>query len=300
MREPQSSREYDNTKDGFIFWLSICNDDMLSMNMMKMLAQTCKLALKLLQKKIAYYKQIRKKWAPVLVHKLIPYLVFKTHPIQYNRSAMKTISALDMVYDYGFNITCACIDLFTEYERTVNQYSFTNIMFRTRKPIEFFVVLTLAGHQIFLDSVALTSYIDTGEITLDLWNTYKNIYGVDSSLYPGRYLVNLRLPTLYNPILLCKRNEDPRRDNSVSIDILMPTNTTKSNDNYVISTVSSIDFIVYHFTHAIIQFKATDKHNYNWDNYVFTFNDGLGDILRASLVQPIDNPKNGLNSTILL
>lgn len=289
------------------FWLTYCTENEenvlsqwvvigardfnVSARTLNKLSRTCKYFFSAVQWRLTRCKLLREKWSPVIAPKLYRHLLMKSHPIKYTGYAAKTIPVNEElgVGPFGVRLLDTLRPLFSEEDLASTKYAFSNVTFRARKCAPFVMIVFVANNAIMSVEVNRTDYIDTGENTPEVLAKYREEYGDNPSAYPGRYIVNLHLPTKYNPITLGKPLVQPNR-----IHFCIAENYSLSyyDGEQVADIIFNVDFTLETFTHAIVHFKTVSPVEYNWSEYGMTFNGKINSHVNStSLIRRIDSIK---------
>ncbi len=230
---------------------------------MRALACTCKWYFGIIHCKVMECNRLRDKWGPILIKKYIPYLIYRSHPFKYTGVCSKIIPIDD---NMTANVTYGLCPLdeqhrpiFSEVEHNSIQYSLVDVGFFTHKPIAFHMVLFMCSAPIVSESIQACNYIDRGPLTPRLTAIYTKKYGNDTTRWPGRYYIPMRLATTYNPIIL----------GGIYIPMFQ-LHLCIMSDN-TITMRPDFPFILEHFTHVIMKFRTVSITDYEWKNYGFRY-----------------------------
>jgi hypothetical protein len=193
------------------------------------------------------------------------------HPIKYTGRHVKVTPIGDMGYDYqGVRFLDLTSGLISSEFATAHRLAFTNVCFLTHEPKPFVCVLMLRDKAIIAVEYTVDDYIDTGELTEKEIESTKEKYGTDPLLHPGRYFIDLNLKTKINPILLGEPFIRP-----IDVRLALAENYStyfNANGEAITDIEPDTEFVADTFTHAMIHLKTVPVANYNWNDYVLTFN----------------------------
>lgn len=288
-------------------WVMIgARDFNVSSRTLNKLSRACKYFFSAVQWRLTRCKLLREKWAPVIAPKLYRYLLMKSHPIKYTGYAAKTIPINEElgVGPFGVRLLDTLHPIFSEDELAASKYAFANVSFRARRRVPFVMVVFIATNAIMSIEVNVSDYLDTGEDAPEILAKYREEYGDNPSAYPGRYIVNLHLPTKYNPITLGKPLVQPNRIHFCIARGYILSYCRSALDQGIAEQVADINFdaafVLDVFTHAVIHFKTVDciinsndssQSAYNWAEYGMTFNGKINShVMSTSLIRRIDDP----------
>jgi hypothetical protein len=175
--------------------------------------------------------------------------------------------------DLGLRVLDTGDSLYNPDFLDANKLAFTNVCFLTRHPIPFVMFLMLGNFAVYSKEVKYTDYTDLGSLSEEEKIHLHAKYHGNHMVYPGRYFIDLNLPTQINPITFGEHFIDHRL---IRLCIANKYMLTQEPDGSVSANIKFIpDFIVDYFTHAIAQFKCVSINAYDWTKYGLTFN---GDI----------------------
>lgn len=260
----------------------------ISVSQMRFLSTLCKRFFVMIQKKLKECDEIRARWGPILAKKIVPYLVGRTHPFKYSGSCVKFIPInVDIgIGQFGVRLLDTGRPIFTDEELAATRYAFANIGFFTRKPVAFSMVMFIARNPILSVEVRPDDYIDRGEAIPRDIAAYRMKYGDIKSDWPGRYYVNLNLPTRFNPVIL---GEPIISMNRLSFSI--STEYSAYCDGFIFGP-TEIDFIIDNFTHSVVKFLRVGELEYDWERYCLTYRGPINEhVWTTSLVRSRDDPK---------
>ncbi len=263
----------------------------ISLRQMHTLALTCKWFFGVVQWKLMECKQLRQKWGPVLAKKIVPYLVKRSHPFTYTGTCSKMIPIDgDIGIDaFGLRLLDTIQPVFTEAELAGVRYAFADIAFLTNHPVKFKMVLFAANYAILSAKVTEADFIDRGELSPAAAEVYRDKYGANEDLWPGRFYVSLRLPTRFNPITLGA----PIIDMNKLHFCIAETHRTTATFGLLYTPTDiffQVDFVLNFFTHAIVKFYTVNEAQYDWAKYGLTISGDVDQhVWQTSLVRYLDD-----------
>lgn len=220
-------------------------------------------------------KKQRQKYVYRFANKLPGYLMQRAYPLKFVDKIYKKIHVEEM----GYNSNGLCImdvdPLFTadDHEKINDRLvAFANVKLRARDPIDCLILVMFRNANANLLNYELNhdSWIDTGEITPQVAAHYREQYGNNTDQWPGRYVIDLKMPLRFNPILMGTHvNNLKGLGLCITQDHSYDNETNDINDNFI----ARFDpvFVIDNFTHAIIEFKiasATENDEELYNDYV--------------------------------
>jgi hypothetical protein len=249
-------------KDLYLFAKVGTGEDFISLTVLRLLSLLSKkfynvVQYRINQKKIIYVKYL-KRFANAIHKRLI------AHPITYTDIITKIIPIESM----GFtNLGLCVLDTEDNLFNPNLRYAFSNVSFLVRKPIGFSLFLMLGNFTVYSKTILPESYIDLGENNNHEYLRKK--YNDNPYSYPGRYFIDLDLPTIKNPILL---NENFLDHRTLRLTIAQHYIVQHINGGLVADINFDPEFIINYFTHAVVRLKTVSTEAYNWSNYSLCFN----------------------------
>jgi hypothetical protein len=163
--------------------------------------------------------------------------MMKHYPFQFTGRTRALISIEEM----GFNSRGIC-PLDSPVVLGVNKrHAFSNLSLRAVDPVDCFILVYARGCPILAIPVTADMYIKT-------------------NLKEGPYLLNLNMQMFSQPIML---GFDFIPYTMLSFGIVK----NLSMSTYMVRSQFDINFVVSHFTHAIIELLSVDTTAYDWDQY---------------------------------
>src|ERR1700744_2888505 len=212
---------------------------------LRALACTCKYFYTLTYESLQRIKFLRAMWEPRLATAYHRHLLAKLHPIMYTGTHEYEVPING---EMGANERGICI-----LDTNVNifpiphmKFAFANVRFVTCEPVRFYAILYVRDCAIAKCKIAESDYV--------------YIPGAEP-----RYLVNLHLPTQYNPVII-----DLSIVHAHHIAIGVGTKMKETEDIFYVDF--DLEFVMKYFVSAIVSFKTVESQKYNWDKYNFTFN----------------------------
>ncbi len=279
------SDEYLETIANIVQLALIGSDEFnIPLRVLNSLSRCCKMLFSTIQYRLSKSKKIRDNWLPKFASRLSKYLLNRDHPIKYTSSCIKTISCEQLaIDDHGIRF----LDVPGLFEDPL-RYAVANISLRAREPIDFMFLFMIVEDVVFSRRIQPSDFIDTGPITDSVKQHYLEKYGTDTSVWPGRYLINLNLPMQQNPITLGRPILDTRL-----VHIVISNNYVLTYDEYGESALDFVNdpyFIADHFTHVIANFKTIEQTAYKWDDFAITYSGKINHhVYTSSLIKRIDS-----------
>jgi hypothetical protein len=282
-----------NGTNALIPFIEICTHEFaISINHMRTLALTCKWFLGAVQRRLNWCNALRLKWGPVLAKKIVPYLVGRTHPFKYSGSRVEIIPINHDVgiNQFGVRLLDIGVPIFSGAELASTTFAFANIGFFTRRPVAFAMVMYVACNPILVVDVNVEDYIDRGAESPSDIAAYRRKYGDRRDDWPGRYYVDLNLPTRFNPITLGPSFITPNRL-CFNISPKYTIRDSAVGGHPDIEITLDVDFILANFTHSVVKFLTVGALEYDWDRYCLTYKEPVNHhVWTTSLIRSRDDP----------
>ena len=245
------------------------------------LALLCRGLHHLVQWRLSRAYAVRERWITFFAHRLRYRSIIAQHPIKYTGCRSIIIpfdtmrvsqSAIHPIADI-YGDTAA-----SPPDGTV--CALKNIWILSKNPVPF-----MAGLSVYDTPVcALSAYLydDVGDGALSEGVVRDKYGGVE----PGRYAVNLRLPTRCNYIPLAPGIAHP-----IAVGVTIGAGMTQVDDGEYVEVGISMDlaFIIANFTHMVCVFRTCAEVSHNWADYGIGCA-GLNHAYTSSLVRRIDDP----------
>jgi hypothetical protein len=282
-----------NGTNALIPFIEICTHEFaISIHHMRTLALTCKWFLGAVQRRLNWCNALRLKWGPVLAKKIVPYLVGRTHPFKYSGSRVEIIPINHDVgiNQFGVRLLDIGVPIFSGAELASTTFAFANIGFFTRRPVAFAMVMYVACNPILVVDVNVEDYIDRGAESPSDIAAYRRKYGDRRDDWPGRYYVDLNLPTRFNPITLGQPFITPNRL-CFNISPKYTIRDSAVGGHPDIEITLDVDFILANFTHSVVKFLTVGALEYDWDRYCLTYREPVNHhVWTTSLIRSRDDP----------
>ncbi len=243
-----------------IFYTEICGfNKNVSTSTYYVLALTCKELYNLIQYRLDQIRAAGLRAMPIIGKQVIARQI--AHPIEYDRSHTHVQYIDDMhCSNLGLDV------MFDFPQIPERKLAFANCSFITKYPDPHTIFMYIGTTLIYSRHVVITDYM----------RLRFPINGPDD----GRYILNLALPTRYNPILV----GSPQPSQNV-ITICM-TKYTWTDDG--INILFDVGYISTLCMGCIVRAYSCDSANYDWDKYGVFVADDLDQVCVSSLVMKMD------------
>lgn len=230
--------------------------NILPVRTMAACARACKWFFSILQRRLAWCRDLRLRWGSRLAARAVPYLVYRTHPFKYTG---RRYQCLPINWSMGVLVGLQLLsnaDLGDMDAAPTTRYAMADVRLFVTEPISFTAMLYVAGMAIAQTTITYADYI----------------YLPDDEPTRGQWLAPLRLPTRFNPLTLGA----PILDKRLITLCLLPAHTSADAQLHVLHlTVCDPTFIFQYFTHVLIEFRTVDALEYDWEQYAVAFNGEL-------------------------
>jgi hypothetical protein len=209
-------------------------------------------------------------------------------PIEYTGLRTKVIPIEEMGFsDMGMAILDTLPPAPFQYGSQV--LAFANVQFLVRRPVPFMMMLSLGNASVYSRQYSTSDYTYVGEKTHNAGAAPPQENGaVEPVLAPtlpnglpayGGYLLDMKLPTLINPIPIHRGFLDYR-----ALRICMTQHFRVVDGD--LEVLFDPRFVIEYFSHCVVQFRTFDELEYNTSDYALSFNGDInGHIYKYSFVR---------------